>query len=472
MRRIDLSFTALKLPFDFLALLGAAVTAYALRFSKSFTVIRPILTQVPFSQYLVDACLFVIIWIILFALAGLYSTQARRAWSELGRIVLGATAGIMVVISTVFFRREVTTSRFIILAVWGIAILYVWIGRLLLRLTRYALLRAKIGHQRLVIIGNSRAAQELASFYKTHPSIGYTVIKTIKQWNGAAEQELQTLMERGVLDGILLADPEIPKNQALDIIAFAEEHHLAFRYLADLFAASFTRIEVSTAGGIPIIEVKRTPLDGWGRISKRAFDLIVSAILLTIFSPIILMTAIAIKLDSRGRVLFSRLPDDSKTERIGEGGRPFHYFKFRSMREGEHFARYDALAHLDVRHGPLVKLKHDPRVTGVGRFIRKWSIDELPELWLVLVGRMSLVGPRPHLPEEVNKYKPHHRRVLAIKPGITGLAQISGRSDLDFEDEVRLDTWYIENWSLWLDLYILLKTPWAVIAHRQAEEGV
>ncbi|MDO8617642.1 MAG: sugar transferase [Candidatus Uhrbacteria bacterium] len=472
MRRIDLSFTALKLPLDFLALLGAAVTAYALRFSDFFTAIRPILTEVPFSRYLISVGLFALMWMALFAVAGLYSTHARRAWNELGRIILSSTTGIMVVIATVFFRREVTTSRFIIVAVWGIAILYVWLGRLLLRLIRYALLRANIGHQRFVIIGNSRAAQELANFYKTHPAIGYTVIKTLKQWTEVAQQELQRLMERGKLDGILLADPEIPKNQALDIIAFAEEHHLTFRYLADLFAASFTRIEVSTAGGIPIIEVKRTPLDGWGRIAKRFFDLMVSIILLTALSPILLLTAIAVKLDSPGRVLFSRLPDHTKTERIGEGGKPFHYFKFRSMREGEHFSRYDALAHLDLRRGPLVKLKNDPRVTRVGRFIRKWSIDELPELWLVLIGRMSLVGPRPHLPEEVNKYKSHHRRVLAIKPGITGLAQISGRSNLDFEDEVRLDTWYIENWSLWLDLYILLKTPWAVIAHRQTEEGV
>ena len=194
--------------------------------------------------------------------------------------------------------------------------------------------------------------------------------------------------------------------------------------------------------------------------------------LLVIFSPVMLIEAMAINFNSTGGTFFSHLPDGSELERIGEGGKPFHYFKFRSMYADTHWQRYKELSHLDFRKGPLIKIKNDPRITPVGRFIRKWSIDELSELILVFLGRMSLVGPRPHEPEEVARYKAHHRRVLAIKPGITGMAQISGRSDLDFEEEVRLDTWYIENWSLWLDLMILLRTPFAVISHRGVEEGV
>lgn len=132
--------------------------------------------------------------------------------------------------------------------------------------------------------------------------------------------------------------------------------------------------------------------------------------------------------------------------------------------------RYTELADKNIRSdGPMVKIKDDPRVTKIGRLIRRWSIDELPELFLVLIGSMSLVGPRPHLPEEVAKYEHHHKKVLTIKPGITGMAQISGRSDLSFEEEVKLDTYYIENWSLLLDLSLLLRTPWAVIRGRKAE---
>ena len=135
-----------------------------------------------------------------------------------------------------------------------------------------------------------------------------------------------------------------------------------------------------------------------------------------------------------------------------------------SLRYSEEFADKNTRAGT-----PLVKLKNDPRITSVGRFIRKCSIDELPQLFSVLKGDMSLVGPRPHLPEEVEKYKPHHRRVLTIKPGITGLAQVSGRSDLDFEEEVALDTWYIENWSLWLDLKILFRTIGVVLRPKHEE---
>ncbi len=152
MRKIDLTFTVLKLPLDFLALMSAAITAYALRFSKFFTTIRPILTNVPFEQYLITAGSLTLIWMLFFALAGLYSTRAPKLWNELGRIILSATAGIMVVIAIVFFQRQVTTSRFIVLAAWGVAILYIWIARLLLRAIRYWLLSARVGHLSIAVI--------------------------------------------------------------------------------------------------------------------------------------------------------------------------------------------------------------------------------------------------------------------------------------------------------------------------------
>jgi lipopolysaccharide/colanic/teichoic acid biosynthesis glycosyltransferase len=205
-------------------------------------------------------------------------------------------------------------------------------------------------------------------------------------------------------------------------------------------------------------------------VAKRAMDIIFSGLLIMILSPLLLLTAIIIKLDSRGPVFFSRRDDGSYVTRVGQNGKPFRYFKFRSMIDRADSLRYTELADRNLRtDGPLVKIKDDPRVTRFGRFIRRFSIDELPELFLVFMGRMSLVGPRPHLPEEVAKYEQHHHKVLTIKPGISGLAQISGRSDLAFEEEVRLDLYYIENWSMLLDISILLKTPWAVIRHRQAE---
>jgi lipopolysaccharide/colanic/teichoic acid biosynthesis glycosyltransferase len=179
---------------------------------------------------------------------------------------------------------------------------------------------------------------------------------------------------------------------------------------------------------------------------------------------------LAIKLDSRGPIFFSRRDDGQPVTRVGEGGVPFKYFKFRSMIPNSDSMRYNELADRNIRtDGPMVKIKDDPRVTRVGKIIRRWSIDELPELFLVFIGRMSLVGPRPHLPEEVAKYENYHRKTLTIKPGITGLAQVSGRSDLLFEEEAKLDIYYIENWSMLLDFSILLRTPFAVLKHREAE---
>lgn len=473
MRRLDLTFASLLLPLDFLALIGAAVTAYALRYSKIFTDIRPILTDIPFERWFEASAFFALIWMGLFALAGLYSLKRRRAWSVLGRVFLACTAGAMVVIATVFFRLEWQTSRFLVLAVWALAILYVSLFRMLLHVCRLALLRGGLGHQRLALVGQSSAAEDLVLLYRDHPGIGISVAKHVKEWNDQARKELAKLADADRLDVLLLADPDLDKETALSMISFAEEHHLEFRYLADLFSATFTRVEMDTTGGIPVIQVKRTPLDGWGRIFKRLFDIVASLLLILLSLPILILFGLALLIEDGWPIVF-------ENERVGERGRTFRLHKLRSMYRkfsiGPQFGGQKKALELEqklikeksIKEGPVYKIAGDPRITPVGKFIRRWSVDELPQFFNVLMGDMSLVGPRPHQPREVDKYESHHRRVLAIKPGITGMAQISGRSDLDFEDEVRLDTWYIENWSPMLDLYILLKTPYVVLKKRGA----
>jgi lipopolysaccharide/colanic/teichoic acid biosynthesis glycosyltransferase len=243
---------------------------------------------------------------------------------------------------------------------------------------------------------------------------------------------------------------------------------LQFLYLADLFPSVNLSPIYHSLGGWSVIEIPKTPLDGWGAIYKRLFDVLVGSLLFALTLPVQILVAVMVLIDSPGGIFFSRLPDGSKVLRVGQGGRPFHYFKFRSMQKDRHFERYGALQERNERKGPLVKITNDPRITRVGAFIRATSLDELPELWMVLMGRMSLVGPRPHEPEEVAKYQPEERRVLTVKPGMTGMAQVSGRASLDFLDEVALDMHYIENWSPWLDLIILLKTPWAVLSRKGA----
>lgn len=195
---------------------------------------------------------------------------------------------------------------------------------------------------------------------------------------------------------------------------------------------------------------------------KRAFDIVVAALLLLILSPIFLVIAIWIKIDSPGSVFYA-------SKRVGTRNSVFGLLKFRSMVVNAEKLKEQLLAQNERQDGPMFKMKNDPRVTRSGRFICKWSIDELPQLWNVIRGEVSLVGPRPHEPHEVAQYQKHHKRLLDIKPGVTGMAQVSGRSDLVFEDEVRLDTYYIEHWSLWLDIKIMLQTPRAVLAIRKGE---
>lgn len=472
-RRLDLTFTALLLPLDICALFMAALSAYVLRFSRFVTEVLPIVQNLNFPEYLSRASFFVFIWVLIFALAGLYATTPRRAWNELGRLIIACSAGTMIVIATVFFRREIPASRFIVLAVLAFSILYVWFGRLILRVIRHALLRARVGHRLFAIVGTSEAADTLEQAYHDQPIHGITIVARFDSWNDKTKKALLKLKEQDQIEGVLLADPDVKKMQALELISFAEEQHLTFTYLADLFAAKFTNIKASTDAGVPIIEVKRTPLDGWGRIAKRAFDIIVSAICLIIFSPILLLAILALSIEDGFPVIFHN-------ERVGERGRLFNVLKLRTMWRkyciGKQFGNAqkniafekELIKEKSIKSGAVYKIANDPRITPVGSFLRRWSLDELPNLWNVLRGDMSLVGPRPHQPREVAQYESHHLRVLAIRPGITGMAQISGRSDLEFEDEARLDTWYIENWSPMLDLYIVLKTPFVVLQRKGA----
>ena len=469
MKRSELTFTLLLVPLDYFALVAAGIAAYFSRFFPYFINIRPVIFNLRLSQYLAILLPALFIWIFVFATAGLYSTHRRSIAKELSRVVLATSASMALVFGILFFSRTLFDSRFIVLAAWILSIVFVSLGRLAIRGLQRSLLRSGIGVYRVVIIGTNTTAQTLTKLFKNKPSLGLTVVASFKTFDDAAAKKIKQLKLQDNVDEIILVDPEASKETTLALIAFTDIEHLGFRYAADLFATAVGRSVIHMFSGIPVIEVQKTPLDGWGAIYKRLFDIFASLILIVLTSPIMILTAIAIKLDSRGPVFFSKTDNNAQLKRVGQSGKPFHYFKFRSMIPGTDAMRYKELAAQNTRKGtPMVKIANDPRVTRVGNFIRKFSIDELPELFLVLLGRMSLVGPRPHLPEEVAKYKPEHRKVLTIKPGITGMAQISGRADLDFDEEVRLDTYYIEHWSPWMDFYILLKTPIIVLFRHPA----
>jgi exopolysaccharide biosynthesis polyprenyl glycosylphosphotransferase len=471
MKKAELLFSFLLVPLDYLMIILAGISAYSIRFSEVATEVKPAIFELSFPEYLKTLMIIGLLWLIIFSLAGLYSmSSARKLVKEFYRVVLACSTGFVLIVIIIFIQRDLFDSRFIILAGWILAIIYVTIARGLIRWLQRYLYSKDIGTRKIILVGNSKTGQMLIQKFSQDKNFGYRVVKRVSNFNIETANELTEFIKNNEVDEIIQADPNLPKGEAMRLYDLADELHLTFKYAADLFGAKVLRNELVEVAGVPIVEVKKTPLDGWGRIVKRMIDFLGSLFLIILFSPIFIITAILIKLDSKGPVFFSYTDSGEPLYRVGQGGRLFHYYKFRSMVPGSDSMRYNELADKNLRgDGPLVKIKDDPRVTRVGKFIRRWSIDELPELFMTLTGKMSLVGPRPHLPEEVAKYARHHKKTLTIKPGVTGMAQISGRSDLSFEEEVKLDTYYIENWSVLLDISILLRTPLAVIRSRKTE---
>ncbi|MFH1745214.1 MAG: sugar transferase [bacterium] len=471
MKKSELFFSFLLVPLDYTMIVLAGLSAYWMRFSGFATGIRPVIFDLKYEPYSSTVFIIGILWIIIFAFAGLYNIKGvKKIVREFYKIILACSTGLMLVVILIFLRRELFDSRFIVLAGWGLAIVYITLARIAVRYIQQYLYRYDIGVHKVVLVGNSKTTDNLMHSFAGVKNSGYEVVKRLRDFSMETAQELQEFIKLKEIDEIIQSDPNLSKADTLKIFDFADENHIAFKYAADLLGTKVLKTEVNEIAGIPIVEVKKTPLDGWGKIVKRIFDCFFSAFLIILLSPIIIFIALIVKLDSAGPVFFSRRDDDTPVQRVGQGGKLFNYFKFRSMMNKTDSLRYSELADRNLRSdGPMVKIKDDPRVTRFGKFIRRWSVDELPELFLVFKGDMSMVGPRPHLPEEVAKYEHHHKKVLTIKPGITGMAQISGRSDLTFEEEVRLDTYYIENWSMAADFAILLRTPIAVVRGRKAE---
>ncbi|MBB1565143.1 sugar transferase [Candidatus Gracilibacteria bacterium] len=279
--------------------------------------------------------------------------------------------------------------------------------------------------------------------------------------------DLQVIFEKGEIDEILYIDSDFGKKDLKNLWELTRIFGVSYKYITNSFDVTKTNTTLSLINNLPVIEIKNTPLNSWSKIFKRIFDFFAGLFGVIIFSPIFLIVAILIKIeDPKGPVIY-------KNKRIGQGGKIFNLYKFRYMKW--EFCTKDAYKNISsddkafeyeeqlikknsTRKGPLYKIKDDPRKTKIGNFIEKYSIDELPQFFNLIIGNMSLVGPRPHQPREVEKYSIDQKRLLTIKPGITGMAQVNGREQNDFEKEAEFDIFYIENWSMTLDFKIIFKT--------------
>lgn len=466
MKRSELVFSALAVPLDFVALLGATIVAYELRFLPPVTAIRPVIFSLPFAAYLPWALGVAGLGVILFAVAGLYRiTPSRRLGEEFSKIALACSTAVALVVGVMFFSRYLFDSRFIVLLAWALALVFTVLSRVVVRQAQRQLYRLGIGVHRIVLIGQGSVTADVEREFTRHPTRGYRVVKQFPAFTPLVAEELANMARNDKFDEVIQTAPNLRQEQTLAIVNLLQQHHRDYTYTADLLGTKVANFQLRIHAGVPLVAVKRTRLDGWGRIWKRLFDLAAATALLAVSAPVMAAVALAVWCDS-GRPIFFAY------QRVGEGGKPFRFIKFRSMAPGSHRLRYDpsfAAAHVNTRAGtPMIKFQNDPRVTSVGRVIRRWSLDELPQLWLVMRGTMSLVGPRPHEIEEVEQYATGQRQALAVKPGLTGLAQVSGRSDLDFNEEVKLDSFYVQRWSPWLDVQILLKTPAAIFRRRKA----
>lgn len=469
MKRFEIFFGVIKVPVDFMMTVLAFLAAYELRLITEPIkgIAKPIdySTLPTITEYLQFSFKAAALLVIIFAIGKAYILKSTTKFSkEAWKSTLLGGVWIMAIITFFFFNRTFPFSRLAILYSWTLSIFFIILGRALINSIQKGFIKIGIGKRNILFIGNNKITEELSSqlsknsSYKILGLIGKEGIKGTVKRLGSISQ-LEYIIKKRKIDEIILTEDPSKEMKEIEILELCNLKHITYRFVPNLVDVQRTNIDIETIAAIPIITLKPTPLDGWGKVSKRILDIIGAVFGFIIFSPILLITAIAIKLDSKGPILFTKLDNGSPVKRVGQEGKLFKFYKFRSMQPNTHNLRYTELAEKNLRtSGPLIKIEKDPRVTKIGNFIRKFSIDELPQLWNVLIGNMSLVGPRPHLPEEVAKYKKHHKFVLTIKPGLTGLPQINGRSDLDFEKEMKLDRYYIENWSILLDIKIIFKT--------------
>ncbi|PIP26304.1 MAG: hypothetical protein CO140_01150 [Candidatus Moranbacteria bacterium CG_4_9_14_3_um_filter_40_7] len=471
MKKSELFFSAIQVPVDFLMITLAAASAFAIRNFPQIITLKPKLYSFPFDVYIKVVLMTAPFFILIYALEGLYSIKVtKKFWKEALKVFSATSIGLIIIIVAIFLKREWFSSRFIILAAWGLATFYVILARYLLQLIqRYLLCRYDIGVHRILLIGRNGKLGAIDRLIRQNKNLGYQVIGQI---DSTHIRDIKEIRKQKGIDEIILCEPSIIDEEQEKLIDYCAINNIVYKYIATTLQTSNMKLNV--LGDEPIIEVQHTPLDGWGRILKRIFDILASILGIILTLPAMLLTFLAIWIEDRGQG-----PIIYKNQRIGDNGKKFLVYKFRYMQwkyciakenpqleEAIKFEK-ELIKNQSIRKGPLYKIKDDPRKTHVGRFIERFSLDELPQFFNVLWGNMSMVGPRPHQEREVEKYMEYHRRLLTIKPGITGMAQISGRSDLDFEREYKLDLYYIENWSLWLDIQICFKTVGVLFKRRK-----
>ncbi|MFZ2488120.1 MAG: undecaprenyl-phosphate glucose phosphotransferase [Anaerolineae bacterium] len=468
-RRVSRMINGITILVDIVLILASFGLAYVLRYQfQWFREVDPAYFTT-FTPYLPLVALETALILLAFTASGVY--RFRRGASlvdESYGIINGATVGFVVTVFVVFFWRPLVYSRLFFLYATTLIIVLLIAARLVRRGVLRYLRSHGVGVDRVLIVGSGETGLTVMRNLMAQPELGFQVIgfvdddpergsTNIGRFRALGNTaNLASILKNQQVDRVIIALPWQQRRQILAIANQASRANVRPMIVPDLFQVSLSRVDMQNVAGIPMLTPHDEQLTLSERLFKRGMDVIGAAVGLLLLSPLLGLIALAIRLDSAGPVIF-------KQPRVGRDGVLFDVFKFRTMVKNADQMK-DQLRHLNEAAGPMFKIRNDPRITHVGRFLRRTSLDEFPQLWNVLRGDMSLVGPRPALPDEVADYADWHRRRLGTAPGITGLWQVSGRSDLTFEEMVLLDIYYIENWSPFLDISILLRTIPRVLA--------
>jgi exopolysaccharide biosynthesis polyprenyl glycosylphosphotransferase len=453
---------------DFLALIAAFGSAYILRVKFDT---RPLIQQIPAETYIYAFLAVLPMWIAVHGLIGLYHRNTyENRFREFGKLIVGSFIGILVVIGYDFVsKQELFPARLVVVYALLLGFSYLLLFRSVARMLRSIFFSFGSGVTNVLIVGGESNARGglIAELENTRHS-GYRVVGVVGGGTkfqrfgnfDAAIKGLPNTTIHTIIQTELYTDGT--KND--EIMSYAQNEHITYRFIPGNSELFIGNIEVELFRGTPVVTVHQTALVGWGRIVKRFFDIIASSILLVVSSPLILLTAILMKLiNPRESILFTQA-------RLTQFDRPFRVYKFRSQYQRfdgttpeEAFAMIGKPILAEQYRAGGDTISNDPRITRLGRFLRRSSIDELPQLINVFRGDISLIGPRALVPHELKNY-PHKHHILSVRSGLTGLAQVSGRRDLSFEERRKLDAYYVQNWSFWLDIVILLKTVRAVLS--------
>jgi exopolysaccharide biosynthesis polyprenyl glycosylphosphotransferase len=449
---------------DFLALVAAFAGAFLIRAASTTPVAHPISGH----TYLVIFLSLLPFWLLLFALLGLYNSNIyERRFSEIGRLFVGSFIGMLFVIFWNFLSvKPIFPAKLVPIYGFILAFIFLVVIRNVARLVRTELFGFNVGLTRVALIGTNGVTRELIASLSDSRHSGYKVVAVVGDKRQVGNRSIlsysnfQEFIESAPsnLHGIIQTELYADENRNAEILTYAQEHHVAYRFVpgnSELFVGNID-VELFRSN-LPIVAVHATALLGWGRVAKRLLDVLLGCILMVISLPFWLIVAISVKLnDPTGPVFY-------RTKRLTRFGTNVKILKFRSMYwkycvpTDESFAllgRPDLLQ-LYRKNGDY--LEDDPRVTKVGKFIRATSLDELPQIWSVVKGDISLVGPRALDAAEIEQYAKKNL-ILSVKSGLTSLAVVSGRKGISFEERRKLDLYYVQNWSLWLDLTILIKT--------------